>query len=139
MVANNKTEVVSRSRSKTPPVVNLEMTKTNKRRNTDTNADTVSGTSLGGVWYQWKGRRDFVAAQGQVVLILLIAYLGNTWPHSYPRNENHDLSMFWCMNGIILVAAVVTMKHVESKQGIVTLLSRGQTEEWKGTVQYSTI
>ena len=88
---------------------------------------------------QWKGRRDFLLAQGQIAVVLIVAYCGNNWPYSYPRNDNHNLPMFWIMNLALLVATVLTVKHVESKNGVVTLLSRGQTEEWKGWMQWAFI
>lgn len=89
---------------------------------------------------QWKSRKDFVLAQAQVAVILLIAYIGNTWSTTYPRNDNHDPRMFWVMNGALLVASIVTLKH--DKEGSargVQLLSRPQTEEWKGWMQWAFI
>lgn len=92
---------------------------------------------------QWKGRTDFLKAQAQVVGILLIAYVGNNWPQSYPRNDNHDPKMFWIMNAALGVAAVATLKHEPSTNPAnankVTLLSRAQTEEWKGWMQWAFI
>jgi hypothetical protein len=89
---------------------------------------------------RWKGRDDFLSAQGQVVAVLLIAYIGNNWEPSYPRNDNHSMPMFWTMNGLILIAALATMKHDPdgSARGI-QLLSRHQTEEWKGWMQWAFI
>jgi hypothetical protein len=86
---------------------------------------------------QWKGGRDFVQAQVQVVGILLIAYIGNNWPKSYPRNDNHNYTMFWIMNASILVAGLLTVKHDAngSARGV-QILSRSQTEEWKGWMQW---
>lgn len=88
----------------------------------------------------WKSRKDFALAQVQVAVILGIAYLGNTWPTTYPRNDNHDPRMFWVMNGALAVAAVCTLKHDKdgSARGI-QLLSRPQTEEWKGWMQWAFI
>lgn len=87
----------------------------------------------------WKGGKDFLSAQAQVVFVLLIAYIGNNWEPSYPRNENHNPSMFWVMNVAILVAALCTLKHEPSRGGNVQLLSRAQTEEWKGLMQWAFI
>ena len=88
----------------------------------------------------WKGAKAFGKAQAQVLVVLVIAYIGNNWPHSYHRNDNHDPSMFWIMNGAILVAALATMKHDPnaSARGV-QLLSRAQTEEWKGWMQWAFI
>lgn len=89
---------------------------------------------------QWKGAKDFCKAQVQVVVVLVIAYIGNNWPKSYHRNENHNPSMFWAMNIAILIAAVATLTHDPnaSSRGV-QLLSRAQTEEWKGWMQWAFI
>lgn len=88
----------------------------------------------------WKGGKDFVMAQVQVVIILVIAYIGNNWKYSYPRNDNHNPAMFWVMNIALLVAGALTWKHdiKESARGV-QLLSRSQTEEWKGWMQWAFI
>jgi len=89
---------------------------------------------------RWKGSSDFFKAQGQVTIILLIAFIGNNWPNSYPRNDNHDPKVFWIMNAALGVAALATMRHEpSSQQNKVTLLSRAQTEEWKGWMQWAFI
>ena len=86
----------------------------------------------------WKGRYDFGMAQLQVVGILLVAYIGDRWPYSYPRNDNRDPTMFWVMNAALLVVAMFTLKHKENTRGV-QLLSRAQTEEWKGWMQWAFI
>ena len=88
----------------------------------------------------WKGRKEFLSAQGQVAVILLVAFVGNNWPKSYHRNENHNPPMFWVMNALLLVAAIATLKHDSnaSSRGV-QLLSRSQTEEWKGWMQWAFI
>jgi hypothetical protein len=90
--------------------------------------------------FYWKGRHEFFSAQAQVAVVLLIAYIGDRWPKSYPRNDNHDPRMFWICNACLLVAALVTLKREEngSARGI-QLLSRPQTEEWKGWMQWAFI
>lgn len=86
---------------------------------------------------QWKSRRAFVTAQYQVFGILAIAYAINNWPVSYPREENHKEGLFWCLIAGLVVAAVCTMKHEpDSTNRGVQLLSRDQTEEWKGWMQF---
>lgn len=88
----------------------------------------------------WKGRFDFVKAQGQVLVILLIAYLGNNFPKAYPRNDNHNMTLFWLMNAALLIAGVLTLKHdAQGSARGVQLLSRPQTEEWKGWMQWAFI
>jgi len=92
------------------------------------------------VFSHWKGGFDFVKAQGQVIIVLIIAYIGNNWPKSYHRNDNHNALMFWAMNIAILVAALITMKHdANASSRGVQLLSRAQTEEWKGWMQFAFI
>lgn len=89
---------------------------------------------------RWKGRADFLSAQVQVVGVLIIAYIGNNWTPSYPRNDNHNMGMFWTMNIAILIAALATMKHdADGSARGVQLLSRSQTEEWKGWMQWAFI
>lgn len=89
---------------------------------------------------QWKGFDDFVKAQGCVAVVLLIAYVGNNWEPNYPRNDNESYPMFWTMNILLGIAALATMKHDPnaSARGV-QLLSRPQTEEWKGWMQWAFI
>jgi 10 TM Acyl Transferase domain found in Cas1p len=88
----------------------------------------------------WKGRKDFLVAQGQVGVVLAVAYVGNHWPVTYPRNDNHKPLMFWVMNAALVVAGLATLKHDPhgSARGV-QLLSRPQTEEWKGWMQWAFI
>lgn len=85
----------------------------------------------------WPGRREFLKAQAQIAGILLIAAFGNKWKPSYNRNDNHDMFTFWLMNGLILAVGIFTLKHDAngSARGV-QLLSRPQTEEWKGWMQW---
>eukprot|EP00957_Ditylum_brightwellii_P207237 15352099-Ditylum_brightwellii.AAC.1 len=89
---------------------------------------------------RWTGWKDFLLAQGHVSIILFVAYIGNNFPKSYHRNENHNPDMFWFVCGIMTVVALATLKHKESdpKRGV-QLLSRAQTEEWKGWMQFAFI
>lgn len=88
----------------------------------------------------WKGGKDFLQAQGQVAVILLIAYAGNNFPKAYPRNDNHNMVMFWIMNAVLLIAGIATFKHdANASARGVQLLSRPQTEEWKGWMQWAFI
>lgn len=89
---------------------------------------------------EWKSRKAFLLAQLQVVVIVVIAYIGNNWPVSYPRDDNHDPAMFWVMNGALFIAMLATLKHDPnaSSRGV-QLLSRPQNEEWKGWMQWAFI
>lgn len=87
----------------------------------------------------WSGNVEFLKAQGQVILVLIIAYIGNNWPYSYPRNDNHNYFMFWLMNFALLVAALCTMEHIPNTRNSLQILSRSQTEEWKGWMQWAFI
>jgi hypothetical protein len=85
----------------------------------------------------WPGKMDFLKAQGQVAIVLVVAAIGNMWPVAYQRNENHNPTAFWVMNAVLVAAALFTLKH--DKEGSargVQLLSRPQTEEWKGWMQW---
>ena len=83
---------------------------------------------------------DFLYAQAQVILILMIAYIGNNWKYSYPRNENQNYTLFWGMNIFILLVGLYTMKHIpNTRSNTIQILSRSQTEEWKGWMQWAFI
>jgi N-acetylneuraminate 9-O-acetyltransferase len=111
----------------------------NKQSRSDSDSD-LKYTKDMSIFSQWKSRKEFLYAQLQVVVIVVIAYIGNTWSVSYPRNDNHDPSMFWVLNVALLIAAVLTLKHDPngSSRGV-QLLSRPQTEEWKGWMQWAFI
>jgi 10 TM Acyl Transferase domain found in Cas1p len=106
------------------------------------NNNMMTNTSL---FKHWKGASDFGKAQVQVMVVLLIAYIGNNWKYSYHRNENHNVGMFWIMNAVLLIAGLCTLQHEPSRlhrstgQPIIQLLSRPQTEEWKGWMQWAFI
>lgn len=92
--------------------------------------------SFSNIFREWKGARECGWAQLQMVVILLIAYIGDRWPRSYPRNDNHNPNMFWVMNLALLTAALISMKHEPTTRNV-QLLSRAQTEEWKGWMQWA--
>jgi len=83
------------------------------------------------------GAGKFFFAQVQVALILLFACFGDKWEPSYPRNDNHNMTLFWSLHAVLLGASVLTWTHKPRER--VTLLSREQTEEWKGWMQFSFI
>ena len=85
---------------------------------------------------QWKSRRPFLQAQGQVLMVLVVALIVNNWPVSYPRENNHSDFMFWTMTLAMIGAAFYTLKHEKGRSNRVQLLSRAQTEEWKGWMQF---
>lgn len=89
---------------------------------------------------QWKSKYDFAKAQAAVAVVLSVAYIGDRWPQSYPRNDNHKPYMFWLLNAIMAVGVLATLKHDPSASSRgVQLLSRPQTEEWKGWMQWAFI
>lgn len=96
--------------------------------------------SINSVLSQWSSKSDFFKAQSKMAVILLISFYGNNWEPSYPRNENHNMPMFWLMNLLLLIGAIATWKHTPkpASRGV-TFLNRGQTEEWKGWMQWAFI
>jgi GH15 family glucan-1,4-alpha-glucosidase len=91
------------------------------------------------ILHQWKGKMDFLYAQGQVIVILIIAYIGNNWKYTYERNKNQNYTLFWLMNAFILIVGLYTMKHTPNPRNTIQILSRSQTEEWKGWMQWAFI
>mmetsp|Transcript_22103 Transcript_22103/g.24857 ORF Transcript_22103/g.24857 Transcript_22103/m.24857 type:complete len:503 (-) Transcript_22103:308-1816(-) len=89
------------------------------------------------VFNKLPGFGKFFFAQIQVALILRFAVFGDSWEPSYPRNDNHNMTLFWALHGVLLVASILTWTHKPRER--VTLLSREQTEEWKGWMQFSFI
>lgn len=97
-------------------------------------------SSIRYLWDSWKSRGEFLKAQLQMFAILILAWCGNNWPVSYPRDENEDHTMFWVMNSVLAVTTILSLKHdpAISSKGI-QVLSRDQTEEWKGWMQWAFI
>ena len=91
---------------------------------------------------EWKGKKDFLKAQLMVAGILVLAILGDRWEPSYPRNENHNMTLFWIAHVVLAISFIATWKHTpprDPSSDRVTLLSRSQTEEWKGWMQFAFI
>ena len=91
------------------------------------------------------GLKDFMIAQLKVALILFIAYKGDKFEPAYPRNDNHDPTIFWIVNACLAVGAFYTWKWEASRTGRsggsprIVCLGREQTEEWKGWMQWAFI
>lgn len=92
------------------------------------------------LWNHWASRNDFLMAQISMVGVLMAAWIGNNWPYSYPRNDNENSVMFWLMNLALVVAALYSVKQepTSANRGL-QVLSRSQTEEWKGWMQWAFI
>ena len=91
------------------------------------------------------GLKDFIIAQLKVAAILAVAYIGNKFEPAYPRNDNHDPTVFWIVNAFLAVGSLFTWKWEASKTGRsggnprIICLGREQTEEWKGWMQWGFI
>ncbi|KAL7530163.1 hypothetical protein ACHAXR_003342 [Thalassiosira sp. AJA248-18] len=94
------------------------------------------------------GLKDFVLAQCKVAVVLAVAGFGNIWEPSYPRNDNHNPTIFWIVNAFLAVATYMTWTWKASSAGRgagagatprVIMLGREQTEEWKGWMQWAFI
>lgn len=109
----------------------------NTMTNTVASSNKTSSSSLLDLikneWYTKNGA-TFGMAQLQILVILIIAYIGNNWQYSYPRNDNHNMTLFWFMNIALLIVSLCTMKH--EPQPNIQILNRSQTEEWKGWMQW---
>jgi len=99
------------------------------------------------VWHTREWWQTLLLAQARIGAVLLVAYIGNWWPHSYQRNQNADPLLFWTSCVGCLVGALATIvakkerphpKTGEIRRKIV-FLCREQTEEWKGWMQWAFI
>jgi hypothetical protein len=90
----------------------------------------------------WTGKNEFFLSQAKVALVLAVAYISDRWEPSYPRNDNHNMTLFWAFHVVLAIVAVATWTHTPPRDPTssrVTLLSRPQTEEWKGWMQFAFI
>ena len=67
--------------------------------------------------------------------ILIFSYILNNWPTSFPRNQNQNPDMFWSAILIAILFATTTLTKSDKDQ----VLSRDQTNEWKGFMQIAFI
>jgi hypothetical protein len=130
---------ISRTNSSNATTSNTTNNNINLHSNLHSNRDP-SPDRLKKMKLNWPGRHEFLKAQAVIAGILWLAAFGNKWEPSYDRNENHDMFTFWLMNGLILAVGIYTLKHDAngSARGV-QLLSRPQTEEWKGWMQWAFI
>ncbi len=90
----------------------------------------------------WSGQKEFFLSQAKVVLVLAVARIGDNWNPAYPRNENHNMTLFWALHVVLFIVAAATWTHTaprDPSSNRVSFLSRPQTEEWKGWMQFSFI
>jgi len=90
----------------------------------------------------WTNGKEFFLNQAKVIVILAFACFCNQWEPSYPRNENHNMPLFWISHVVLAIATLLTWTHVPARDSTstkVTPLSRCQTEEWKGWMQFAFI
>jgi len=90
----------------------------------------------------WSGKKEFFLSQAKVALVLAVARIGDNWNPAYPRNDNHNMTLFWFFHVVLLIAAAATWTHRAPRDPTstqVTILSRPQTEEWKGWMQFAFI
>jgi len=103
---------------------------------------TTSPGIISMITSSWGGKSAFLLSQMQVIAVLIIARVGDRWEPSYPRNQNHNMILFYGMHAVLLLATICTWKHTpprDPNSNKVTFLSRGQTEEWKGWMQFTFI
>lgn len=90
----------------------------------------------------WTGRNEFFFSQVKVALVLAVARIGDNWEPAYPRNDNHNMTLFYIFHAVLLVIAAATWKYTPPRDPTserVSFLSRPQTEEWKGWMQFAFI
>ena len=68
-------------------------------------------------------------------LVLVVSHVLNRWPNSFPRNENQNPDLFW--SGMLLTAFAALATLTKSEKEVV--MSRDQTNEWKGFMQITFI
>lgn len=107
--------------------------------------------ALSSIFSAWGGREEFLKSQAFMIAILGIAWFGDNWEPSYPRNDNHNMQMYYVVHIILFALAAITWTHkprgsTATSKGPsneeyekITLLSRSQTEEWKGWMQFAFI
>mmetsp|Transcript_19339 Transcript_19339/g.23787 ORF Transcript_19339/g.23787 Transcript_19339/m.23787 type:complete len:452 (+) Transcript_19339:143-1498(+) len=90
----------------------------------------------------WPSRNEFLLAQLKVAGVLAIACFGDKWEPSYERNKNHNMTLFWGFHVVLIILSIGTWTHKaprDPNSSRITFLSRPQTEEWKGWMQFAFI
>lgn len=90
----------------------------------------------------WPGFGEFATSQAFVAVVLAVACIGDQWEPSYKRNDNHNMTLFWAFHVVLFIIAAATWTHTpprDPSSNKVQFLSRPQTEEWKGWMQFSFI
>ena len=109
----------------------LNKRKTNKKAVLETNISwkkLENPTAIKGKMSEdsWKGKKEFFLAQAKVALVLAVARIGDQWEPSYPRNDNHNMALFWAFHVVLFIAAAATWTYVpprDPSSDRVTLLS----------------
>lgn len=88
---------------------------------------------LGFSVYQWTKTKAVLPLSLPVFssFALFMTWVFNTWENSYPRNDNYNPDMFWT----VVVVMVLAMVHTVHPSASTAVLTRDQTEEWKGWMQ----
>jgi hypothetical protein len=90
--------------------------------------------------FLWKGKNEFFLSQAKIAIVLVIAKIGDKWEPSYHRNENHNMPLFFMSLFVLAIASCCTWKHTPPRDNSKVIpLSRDQTEEWKGWMQFAFI
>ena len=116
-----------------------ETMSTEKEFESSNGANNDATNSLCGSWTNGK---EFVLAQAKVSVLLAFAYFCDNWEPSYPRNENHNMNLFWIAHLVLAIITFMSWEHVPPRDSTSTKvipLSRCQTEEWKGWMQFAFI
>lgn len=107
-------------------------------------------SAISSIFSAWGGKNEFLKSQLYMIGILAVAWFGDNWEPSYPRNDNHNMEMYYIVHAVLFVLTCATWTHKPTnstsndakKEGDydnITLLSRPQTEEWKGWMQFAFI
>jgi len=82
--------------------------------------------ALSSIFSAWGGREEFLKSQAFMIAILSIAWFGDNWEPSYPRNDNHNMQMYYYVHVILFALAAITWTH---KPRGSTATSKGPSNE----------